>query len=255
MTPAMDPPRVAAFVQARMASTRLPGKILAEIGGRPMLMRVVGRARRAATVDAVVVATTTSPEDDRVEDLCVTEGVACFRGHPQDVLDRLYHACLAIRPEVVVRLTADCPLLDPAVVDRTVTAFLRASPPVDFAANRFPGDRTFPIGLDTEVCRPAALERAWREADLPHQREHVMPYLYETPGRFRVLHVRADRDRGELRWTVDTQEDLEFVRAVYARFSPREDFGWEEILGLLDREPDLASINAGVMHKSYRDAE
>ena len=236
-----------------MGSTRLPGKVLLDIAGEPMLARVLGRAGRAHTLGELVLATTTDHADDPIVELCRLRGISSYRGHPTDVLDRFYRAAQRFGAEVIVRLTGDCPLLDASVVDQTVQAFLEAEQPVDMAANRFPGDRTFPIGLDTEVCSFAALERAWREARAPHEREHVMPFLYDPPGRFRVLHVRGDRNLGDLRWTVDTAEDLEFVRQVYAHFSPREDFGWTEVLDLVDAHPEIASINAHVPHKSLRE--
>ncbi len=251
----MTAPRVVAIIQARMASSRLPGKVLAEIGGEPMLMHVVRRARRAQTVHEVVVATTVDPSDDPVAALCAERGVQFTRGHPTDVLDRYYQAAREFGAEVIVRLTADCPLLDPNLVDETVRAFLRADPPVDFAANRIPGDRTYPIGLDTEVCSFAALEDAWQHADRPYQREHVMPYLYEVPGRFRVLHLKHSRDLGNLRWAVDTPQDLEFVRQVFARLGGRSDFTWLDVLALVEREPELSRINAGVKHKTYTDVD
>jgi spore coat polysaccharide biosynthesis protein SpsF len=145
-------------------------------------------------------------------------------------------------------------LLDPSVVDQTVRALLDSDPPADFAANRLPEDRTFPIGLDTEVCRQSVLETVAQEADQPYHREHVMPYIYEVPGRFRVVPVRAERDWGHLRWTVDTPEDLAFARAVYAHFAPRVDFGWLEVLALIEAQPELQKINADVRHKSYRES-
>jgi spore coat polysaccharide biosynthesis protein SpsF len=245
--------RVVAIIQARMGSTRLPGKVLADIVGQPMLPRVVERARRAKTVDEVAVATTTDPADEAVASMCAQRGYACFRGHPTDVLDRYYRAARQFRADVIVRLTADCPLIDPGVMDLTVRTFLDADPPVDLVANRLPQGRTFPIGLDTEVCSFEALERAWKEADQPHQREHVMPYLYEVPGRFRVVLVNNDTDYGMLRWTVDTADDLELVRAIYARFKGRDDFSWWEVLKLFEQEPSLGEINAGVRHKTHRD--
>ncbi len=145
-------------------------------------------------MDETVVATTTSEKDDPVEALCLSEGLACFRGDPVDVLDRVHAAAAEHDADVVVRITGDCPVIDPEVIDQTVHAFLDSEPPVDLALNRFVDDRTFPIGLDTEVCSFAALDAAWKKADQPYQREHVMPYLYDPPGRFRVLHVRNDED-------------------------------------------------------------
>jgi len=269
-------PKTIAIIQARYSSSRLPGKVLLDIAGQPMLARVVERARRARSLDGVMVATTTDPSDDPVEALCRERGYACYRGSLHDVLDRYYQAARQAGAEVVVRLTADCPVLDPALVDELVTAFLgpQAAPPYpfDFAANRLPPPwgRTYPIGLDVEACTFAALERAWREADRLHHREHVMPYLYEEErsrhypsleqrnrdtdlpaGFFRVLHLQHEPDYGSLRWTVDTPKDLELVRQVYARFPGRDDFTWREILALFEREPGLAQINAGIEHRTH----
>jgi spore coat polysaccharide biosynthesis protein SpsF len=245
--------RVVAIIQARMGSTRLPGKVLSDIGGQPMLARVVERARRAKTVDEVAVATTTDPADEVVAAMCAEKGYAWVRGHPADVLDRYHQAARRFQADVIVRLTADCPLIDPEVIDLTVRAFLDADPPVDLVANRLPQGRTFPIGLDTEVCSFTALGQAWTHAKQPHEREHVMPYLYEVPGRFRVVLVNNDKDYGMLRWTVDTADDLELVRAIYARFKGRDDFSWIEVLKLFEKDPSLGEINAGVRHKTHRD--
>jgi spore coat polysaccharide biosynthesis protein SpsF len=276
-----------------MASVRLPGKVLLDIAGQPMLVRVYERARLASTIAEVVVATTTDPADDAIEELCRSRGYPCYRGSNQDVLDRYYRAARQFEAGVVVRLTADCPLMDPGIVDLAVQAFLGRlvvtgqgqaveapsndlnprrmvvrdgqfriaglSPANewDFAATRLPPPwvRTFPIGLDVEVCSFAALERAWREADQPHQREHVMPYLYDQEGRFRVLVLDHDPDYGALRWTVDTAEDLELVRRVFAHFQGREAFSWIEVLDLFARHPELSEINAAVQHKSLRDVD
>ncbi len=247
--------RTVAIIQARMASSRLPGKVLKEIAGQPMLAHVVERVRRASQVDEVVVATTTDAGDEAVAAFCESRTIAVVRGDPFDVLDRYYQAARQFGAEVVVRVTADCPLIDPGVVDLTISEFQRIG--ADFAANRLPPPwkRTYPIGLDTEVCRFAALERAWREADQPYQREHVMPYLYDQEGRFRVVLVNHQPDYGALRWTVDTAEDLQFVRQVFAHFGERTDFTWLDVLDLIQREPNLAQINAGVQHKTALDVD
>ena len=247
--------RVVAIVQGRMGSTRLPGKVLLDIAGRPMLTRVMQRLDLATRLDARVVATSHLPQDDPIAELCDREGLRCFRGEPHDLLDRYYRAALEQQAEVVVRVTADCPLVDPGLVDQTVQAFQQADPPVDFVANRLPRRRTYPIGLDTEVCSMTALEQAWRQATESHQREHVMPFFYEQPDRFRTLLLNYEEDLGELRWTVDTQEDLAFVREVYRRMAPRTEFGWLEVLNLIRQHPDLAAINAHVEHRTERDFE
>jgi len=261
--------RTIAIIQARMGSSRLPGKVLLDIAGQPMLARVVERAQRAETLDGVAVATTTDPADDAVKNLCIERGYSCYRGSLHDVLDRYYQAARILNAEIIVRLTADCPLIDAGVIDETVNAFLgiainqplmamhNSQFPYDFAANRLPPPwhRTYPVGLDVEVCTFQALERAWKETSKPHHREHVMPYLYEEKGRFRVLLVNHDPDYGSLRWTVDTSEDLELVRQIYARFPGRDDFTWLEVLALFEREPELALINAQVQHKLLTDVD
>ena len=247
----MDTERIIVIIQARMSSTRLPGKVLKEIAGRPMLAWVVERARKAQTITDVIVATTTESSDDPIVGFCAEMGYACTRGSLNDVLDRFYQAARAHRADVIVRVTADCPLIDPAEIDHVVREYKRSG--VDFAANRLPPPfgRTDPIGLDTEVCSFAALERAWREAKEPYQREHVMPYLYEERGRFKVLRVDHDPDYGDLRWTVDTPQDLELVRVIFERMAGRADFGWLAVLELFQREPELARLNAGVGQKFY----
>jgi spore coat polysaccharide biosynthesis protein SpsF len=242
-----------AIIQARMGSSRLPGKVLQDIAGQPMLARVIARARRAETLDGVAVATTSEPGDDPVEALCVALGVPVYRGSLYDVLDRFYQAARTFEAETVVRLTADCPLIDPGEIDHTVREFRAAG--VDFAANRLPWGRTVPIGLDTEVCTYAALERAWTEAKEPYEREHVMPYLYDQEGRFRVLLVNSAPSCGHLRWTVDTPEDLALVRQVYAAFPTRDDFTYAEVLHLFETNPSLSQINADVKHKTFKDVD
>jgi spore coat polysaccharide biosynthesis protein SpsF len=239
-----DDPKVVAIIQARVGSTRLPAKVLADIQGHPMLWHVVERTRAAGTLDEVVVATTTQPGDDVIVAFCREQGVECFRGSENDVLDRYYRAALLHDAQAVVRITSDCPLIDPTIVDKTVTAFLKERP--DYASNSV--DRTYPRGLDTEVMTFDALELAWREARQVYERVHVTPYLYEIPGKFRVLSVTGDKDYSACRWTVDTPQDLEFVRAVYARMGS-EKFLWSDVLKVLEREPELAEINRSIAQK------
>ncbi|HSJ78283.1 MAG TPA: glycosyltransferase family protein, partial [Erythrobacter sp.] len=188
--------RTVAIIQARMGSSRLPGKVLLDIAGQPMLARVVERARRAKTVGEVLVATTIDPSDDPIVAFCQERGIAYHRGSVFDVLDRFYGAARQAGAELIVRITADCPVIDPAVIDLVVEAFHEQS--ADFACNRLPppAQRTWPIGLDTEVCAFRGLERAWKEASLPYEREHVMPYFYDQPGRFKVVVVEHEPDYG-----------------------------------------------------------
>jgi spore coat polysaccharide biosynthesis protein SpsF len=245
----------ASIIQARMDSSRLPGKVLIDIDGEPMLVRVVERVRKAKSLHQVVVATTTHASDDLVEDLCVQRGYPCYRGSMHDVLDRYYQAAQQFEAQVIVRITADCPLIDPGLVDQAVEALHQTG--ADFVANRLPPPwgRTYPIGLDIEVCTFEALARAWHESDQPVHREHVMPYLYEQEGRFHTHLLNHDPDYGHLRWTVDTPEDLELIRRIYVHFDGRDDFSWLEVLDLVQSQPHLTAINAAVRHKTAFDVD
>jgi glutamate-1-semialdehyde aminotransferase/spore coat polysaccharide biosynthesis protein SpsF (cytidylyltransferase family) len=229
-----------ALIQARMGSSRFPGKVLQDLAGRPMLWHVVHRVRGAKSVDQVVIATTDREVDDPIAKFCEREGIGCFRGNEQDVLDRFYQAAKANDADVVVRITADCPLVDPEVIDKVLSRFAQGD--CDYACNvmRY----TYPDGLDTEVFSFAALEKAWREADKPSEREHVTPYL--RTGKFRTANVESEIPVSpeKFRWTVDHPADLEFVRRVYAAFSKNGKFGFRRVFDLLKERPDLATIQA-----------
>jgi len=248
-----DSPFIVAIVQARMGSSRLPGKVLRDIAGEPMLVRVVERARKAELLDQVIVATSVAAEDDAVADLGKEWGFPVSRGSAQDVLDRYVQAARQFKAEIVVRITGDCPLIDPGVIDQTIKAFLSARPHVQYASNRI--QRTYPIGLDVEVFWRDLLEQAALEAKEKYQREHVTPYFYEPEGRFQVIAVHASEDYGELRWTVDTAEDLAFVREIYSRMDPGEAFDWHAVLAILKENPALAELNAHVRQKDFHEAE
>jgi spore coat polysaccharide biosynthesis protein SpsF len=237
---------VIAIIQARLGSTRLRGKVLLELAGAPVLARVVNRCRRAATLDDVLVATTILAADDPIAALCRARNWQSFRGQENDVLDRYYHAALQHRAEVVVRITSDCPLIDGEVIDLAVRTFL-SDGVLDYASNSL-SPRTFPRGLDVEVFSFEALSRAWREDHNPAWREHVTPYIYRHPEKFRLLSVVNETDLSSMRWTVDTPEDLVFVRKIYDHFG-HDAFSWREVLDLLERHPDWLAINRGVIQK------
>ena len=258
-----------------MSSSRLPGKILADIAGQPMLQRVFTRTAMAATVTETIFATTTDASDDPVAEYCEFSGIPFRRGSLYDVLDRYYQTAKQAKADFVVRITADCPLIDPALIDDVVRQLLEAGGSggkFDFVANRLPPpwQRTYPIGLDVEACTFKVLEKAWKEASEPQHREHAMPYFYEgleltrqsrtletglSPRGFHIALLHHPTDFGDYRWTVDTPEDLEFVRQVYSRFDGRDDFSWKEVLDLVHREPQLIQINAGVGHKTLKDID
>lgn len=236
--------RVVALIQARMGSSRLPGKVLQEICGESMLAHVVHRTQRIHGIAEVVVATSDQGGDSAVVAECKRLNVQVFCGSEEDVLDRFYQAALRHEAQAVLRITSDCPLLDPAVATRVVQLFLQQRP--DYASNTL--NRTYPRGLDAEAMTQEALACAWREATEVYQRAHVTPYLYEHPDRFRLLGVTAEADFSSHRWTVDTPEDLEFVRALYKRLG-NDSFRWQEALKVLEGEPSLSKLNRHIQQK------
>jgi len=220
-----------AILQARMSSSRLPGKVLAPVLGEPMIGRQVERLRRTRRIDKLMVATSVDPSDDPLAAYCEGLGLAVFRGSLTDVLDR-YRAALAAYPDAqaVVRLTADCPLADPRLIDEVIARHHAVD--ADYTSNTL-GERTFPHGLDTEVIRPAVLAEAAERAQDPYEREHVTPYIYRRPERYLLAGVSQATSQAELRWTVDYPEDLVFVREVYARLYPSDPaFGREAVAAL-----------------------
>lgn len=246
---------IVAIIQARMGSSRLPGKVLKDICGHPMLAHVVNRIKPSTLLAQTVVATTCDDNDLPIVDFCATNQIHCFCGSQFDVLDRYYHAACETKADIIVRLTADCPLLDGALIDQVVYAFLDQN--VDFAANRLPPPwkRSYPIGLDVEVCSFAALERAWQKAESQYEREHVMPYLYNQPGRFKTLLLQHHPDLGSRRWTVDTSQDLELMQKIFEHFQPQLDFSWNAVRLFLDENSELEKLNQGITHKSVTEID
>ena len=241
---------VTAIVQARMGSKRLPGKILAPICGRPLLWHVINRLSFVPSIEQLVVATSLEPGDDVVVRFCRENRVDCFRGSESDVLDRFYQAAKHYGAEAIVRITADCPLIDPNVVAKVVGAYLSGTHEYVTNTLRY----TYPDGQDVEVFSFEALETAWHQARRPQEREHVTPYL-RISGRFKALNIENEVDLSarHLRWTVDDPADLAFVRAVYERLGNNgRVFGLDEVLDLLAREPNLMKINAdGIRNQGY----
>ena len=232
--------KTTAVLQVRAGSTRLPGKALRPLLGAPMLERELERVRRAQRIDVLIVATSARTDDDPIAGLCARLGVHCHRGSLEDVLDRVYGAVLPEAPSHVVRLTGDCPLADPDLIDRVVGFCIDGG--YDYASNTL--EPTFPDGLDVEVMRMEALAAAWREARLPSEREHVTPFLHKHPERFRLGSFKATRDLSALRWTVDEPEDFELVERVYGELYPKNSaFSTADILSLLEKVPELRTIN------------
>jgi len=247
---ARGPMNIVAVVQARMGSTRLPGKVLANLGGDTVLARVVHRLRRATRVEGIVIATTHARLDEAIVQECGRLKISCFRGSEHDVLDRYYQAAQSYPAKAIVRITADCPLIDSELVDETISLFNAEH--ADYGSNLLP--RRFPRGLDVEVFSTSALEKAWRHANKPYEREHVTPYFYQHPELFRLVALQAEADHSQYRWTVDTVDDLKLLRTIYAHFSNRDDFSWIEAVQLMEREPELAEINSHVIQKVLQGA-
>ncbi|OGS06609.1 MAG: hypothetical protein A2270_11890 [Elusimicrobia bacterium RIFOXYA12_FULL_51_18] len=230
------------IIQARMGSTRLPGKVLMDLGGRTVLARVLERAAASRSLSEVAVATGIGPENLPIVKFCSAKGIRVFCGSEGDVLDRFYQFAKLVKPENIVRITADCPLMDPRVIDLVVKAHLRSG--ADYTTNTAPP--TFPDGEDVEVFTFRALERAWNKAALMSEREHVTPYIRKHPGMFKIHSVKNTTDLSGKRWTLDNPEDFEFVSVVYRAFKGRAIFGMAEILELLSKRSALEKINASI---------
>lgn len=248
---------IVAVLQARASSRRLPGKVLKTIVGKPMLQHQIERILRAREPEALVLATSINSEDDAIATLGKVCGVTVFRGSLDDVLDRFYKAAEPHSPSHVVRLTGDCPLADPEIIDMVTRFTVEGG--YDYASNTI--HPTFPDGLDVEVATFEALRTAWHEATSKSDREHVMPFLHRQPERFRIGNYENVTDLSTMRWTVDEPEDFEFVRLVYeALHQDKPDFGTADVLAFLRDNPRIAELNIGIIRnegylKSLREAK
>lgn len=245
-------PRIIASIEARMGSSRFPGKVLAEVHGRPALTRLLHRLRRSRMLDGIVLATTEAPADDALDAWARAEGVGVYRGSEQDVLKRVVEAHRMMRSDIVVEVTGDCILLDPEIIDWGIMTLLEND--CDVVTNvRKP---SFPPGMDVQVFRLRDLEEVERTDLDPAVREHVSLHFYEHPERYRIIHLFApERWRGpDLRFMLDYPEDLRFLNEVYSRLEPYhgDEFGIEEIMALLRRDPDLMEINRHCVDKPLR---
>lgn len=236
------------IIQARMGSTRLPGKILKDIEGKSMLWHVVNRVRYSKNINKIIIATTINKDDDKVEDFCKTHNIAFYRGSENDVLDRYYQTAKLWDADIIVRITSDCPLIDPEVIDKVICSYLKNKHNFNGASNIV--KRTYPRGLDTEVISFNTLERVWKEAKKNYQREHVTAFIYERGRMFKLYSVKNDKDLSHYRWTVDEEKDLKFVREIYKLLYLEEKiFLMKDILNLLERKPFLRDINKDVGQK------
>lgn len=231
---------ILAILQARVSSIRLPGKVLMPILGVPMILLEIERIRRSKSIDKLIVATSVHRSDDSLANLCREHSINCFRGKLEDVLDRFYQAALQYGPEHVVRLTGDCPLIDPSVIDQVISFYMKNN--YDYAGNAI--EQTFPDGLDVEVLRFSCLKQVWEEAVLPSEREHVTPFIHKNPELFSIGHYRNSIDLSNLRWTVDEPLDFELITKIYESIYPDNPrFSMQDILCFLEKEPELKHYN------------
>lgn len=236
------------IVQARMNSTRLPGKILKKVLGKPLLVYQLERLRQVKLVDEIVIATTTNETDLPIVKLCSDLAIPCFRGPEDDVLARYYGAAQQFPGEIIIRLTSDCPVIDPVVVDNVIQYYLDHRKEVDYVSNVL--KRTYPRGMDTEVFSFKVLQEAYLQATERSDREHVTPFIYLQPNRFRLDNVAYPKDQSQYRWTVDTPEDLELINKIIGALHPRNPFfTLEDILNLMEHHPEWSAINSHIEQK------
>lgn len=241
-----NPPRVVAITQARMLSTRLPHKVTLPVGGKPLLLYQVDRLKRARCIDGIAVATADTPDCDRIVELCESNGIDVVRGDEHDVLSRFVRCARYMEADVVVRVTSDCPLIDPVLIDTLVGLYLEAD--WDFCALDIP--KTFPRGVDFEVFSAELLYQADREATSPREREHVAPFIYTQPERFKCHWMAGSLAQG-YRFCVDTVEDYEVVSRLADVLQDMPDYGVTDIARLFDEHPDWVGINAHIAQKTH----
>jgi len=235
-----------AIIQARMTSTRFAGKVLADIEGKSMLWHVIRRLKFAKKIDDIILAIPTRKESDILEKFSKENNIKYFRGSESDVLSRYYETAKKFGADIIIRITSDCPLIDPKIVDLVIKRHLNSS--ADYTANIL--ERSFPRGLDVEVFNFKTLERVYKEAKKKYQREHVTIYIHENSEKFCLVNVKNSRDFSNMRWTVDEKEDLEFVRGIYKKlYKKKEIFLMEDVINLLKRQPELIKINEKVEQK------
>ncbi|MBE6184824.1 acylneuraminate cytidylyltransferase [Bacillus ginsengihumi] len=240
--------KIAAIIQARMGSTRLPGKVLKKVLDKPLLEYQIERIQKATLVDEIIIATTVEERDTPIVALCEQMGVLSYRGSEHDVLSRYFEAAQAFNVDVIVRLTSDCPLIDPVIIDKVIAQFLKQQPHVDYVSNTL--KRTYPRGLDTEVFSFNALKEAANNAQLPRDREHVTSYFYTNPTIFTLENIEHDQNYSHYRWTVDTPEDFTLVTHILTEmYDANKLFHLEDVIQLLKEHPEWNEINANIEQK------
>lgn len=245
--------KTVAIIQARMGSGRLPGKIMLQLVDQPVLGHLLNRLSCSLRLDQVVIATTDKTADDAIEQLAHNRGVEVFRGSETDVLSRYYNAAQLFNADHIIRITSDCPLLDPVLLDRMVAhyhAILECGEEVDYLSNTL--QRTYPRGLDIEIFSMAALSQCQAEATQDYEREHVTPYIYQHPEKFTIQHFLGERDLSAYRWTLDTREDWQFIQTIYqALYQEGKIISTADVLDYLELHPELSEINAHIEQKSF----
>lgn len=243
--------RTGAIIQARMGSTRLQGKVMKKIADKTILEHVIERVKQSKLIDVIVIATTTLERDDIIETVSLNCGVEVFRGSEEDVLSRYYYAAKENNLDIVVRITSDCPLIDPKVLDNIVSFYKSNDYDIVSNAGADITTRTYPRGLDTEVFSFKMLEDAFNKADEKYQREHVTPYIYENANN--IYYYKNDVDYSKYRWTLDTEEDFQLISEIYKHlYSGKHDFYLEEIIDLFEKNQDLYNINAHIKQKNLK---
>lgn len=236
--------KIGAIVQIRVDSTRLPKKALSDILGKPMTIRLLERVQRSELIDEIIVATTKNKTDDDLVKIVEENNIKIYRGSTEDVLDRYYKAAKQNDIDIIVRITGDCPLVDPEIVDNIIRYFIDND--FDYVSNTI--KPTFPDGICVEVFSYNTLEKTWNEAKLMSEREHVTPYITKHTEIFEIKNFENNEDLSDLRWTVDEPEDLEFVREIYKRlYNKKNVFHLRDVLKLLEKNPKLKNINTGIM--------
>lgn len=240
--------KIVIIVQARMTSTRLPGKILKQVFGKPLLEYQIDRLHRVQFADELVIATTTNATDEPIVELCDRLSIPYFRGSEEDVIARYHGAAKAHHADVVVRVTSDCPLIDPQVIDRVIQSYIDDR--YDYVSNCI--ERTYPRGMDTEVFSFKALNEAFLEATAKPDREHVTPFIHRQPDRYKLGSVLYNKNCSQHRWTVDTPEDFDLIQKILEAIYPQNpEFRLEDCLEWLDRYPEWSKINAHIEQKQY----
>jgi len=235
---------IIAVIQARVGATRLPGKVLKKIEGKTVLEHVINRVQAARKIDNIVVATTVKKEDLKIVQLCAKLGISIFCGSEDDVLDRYYQAARLFKAEHIIRITSDCPLIDPQVIEEVIELYLKEK--ADYATNTMP--ETFPDGLDTEIFSFKTLKIAWENAKLSSEREHVTPFVRKNPNIFKLVSLRSNINLNNKRWTIDEPKDFEFIKIIYKNLYPKDSlFGMKKILNFLKKHPEIEEINNNII--------